>query len=217
MDIDIEGNMMQVPTDDSQNQAIADTERPSPVLLIFLILPLAGLLVALIMVATDGQSQQAIPSTFVSAPPKQLDNVQAPDFEIPMLDGMTLVSPSDFIGRPLFINFWATWCGPCVRELPALEEFVAIHAKDDQGPALLTINMGETPEEIKGFLEELGIEDLPVALDVNQVIKADYGVQNLPTTFVIDKSGKIHALKLGEMRFEEMGLYLQQLEILEDE
>ncbi len=203
---------MQVPTDDNPEQPFDDNERPSPLLLIFLIMPLAGLLTALIMVATDGQSQQGIPPTFVPAPPRTLVDYPAPDFEIPMLDGITLVSPSDYEGRPLFINFWATWCGPCVRELPALEEFVATHADDDNGPALLTINMGETPEEINGFLKEIGVQNLPVALDANQVIKADYGVQNLPTTFVIDGEGMIRAMKLGEMRFEEMGLYLQQLE-----
>jgi len=199
------------PTDDNQVRPIDDKQRPSPKLLIFLIMPLAGLLVALIMVATDGQSQQGIPSTFIPAQQRTLIDFPAPDFEIPMLDGITLVSPSDYEGRPLFINFWATWCGPCVRELPALEEFVATHADDDNGPALLTINMGETPEEIEGFLKEIGVKNLPVALDVNQVIKSDYGVQNLPTTFVIDESGRVQAMKLGEMRFEEMGLYLQQL------
>lgn len=204
--------MMQVPADDNPERAIDDNDRPSPMLLIFLIMPLAGLLTALIMVATDGQSQQGIPPTFVPAPQRTLVDFPAPDFEIPMLDGITLVSPSDYAGRPLFINFWATWCGPCVRELPALEEFVATHADDDNGPALLTINLGETPEEINGFLKEIGVQNLPVALDANQVIKADYGVQNLPTTFVIDAEGMIQAMKLGEMRFEEMGLYLQQLE-----
>ena len=209
---------MQDSIDKKPNQAI-DNEQgtTSPKLLIFLILPLAGLLIALIMLANDGQSQQGISPTFVSAPQRTLLNFPAPDFEIPMLDGITLVSPSDFEGRPLFINFWATWCGPCVRELPALEEFVATHADDDKGPALLTINLGETPEEIEGFLKEIGVENLPVALDVNQVIKADYGVQNLPTTFVIDKNGMIRTMKLGEMRFEEMGLYLQQLENLDAE
>lgn len=207
---------MQAPTEDNPNQPIDDAERPSPMLLIFLIMPLAGLLIALIMVATDRQTQGDIPPTFIPAPQRSLINFQAPDFEIPMLDGVTLVSPSDFEGRPLFINFWATWCGPCVRELPALEEFVATHADDDNGPVLLTINLGETPEEIEGFLKEIGVQNLPVALDVNQVIKADYGVQNLPTTFIIDKTGMIHTMKLGEMRFEEMGLYLQQLETLDD-
>jgi len=208
---------MQSSTDEIKTKPIDDTVRPSPALLIFLILPLAGLLTALIMVANDAQSQQAIAPTFVPAPQRTLINFQAPDFEIPMLDGVTLVSPSDFEGRPLFINFWATWCGPCVRELPALEEFVATHADDDNGPALLTINLGETPEEIEGFLKEIGVQNLPVALDVNQVIKADYGVQNLPTTFIIDKTGMIRTMKLGEMRFEEMGLYLQQLESADDE
>lgn len=203
---------MQAPTDDTQNKPIDEPERPSPVLLIFLIMPLAGLFIALIMVATDGGSQQIIPPTFVPAQQKTLIDFQAPDFEIPMLDGVTLVSRSDFEGRPLFINFWATWCVPCIRELPALEEFVATHADDDKGPALLTINMGETPEEIEGFLAKIGVQNLPVALDVNQVIKADYGVQNLPTTFIIDETGLIVDMKLGEMRFEEMGLYLQQLE-----
>ncbi|PJF32845.1 MAG: hypothetical protein CUN57_03770, partial [Phototrophicales bacterium] len=93
--------------------------------------------------------------------------------------------------------------------MPALEEFVAVHADDDNGPALLTINMGETAEEISGFLEEIGVQNIPVALDANQVVKGDFGVQNLPTTFIVDKDGMVRFMKLGEMRFEEMGLYLQ--------
>lgn len=209
---------MQDPNDAQPEKAKHnETQRPSPVLLIFLIMPLAGLFVALIMIATEGQSQGELPPTFEPAPQRTLINFEAPEFELPMLDGVTLVSPSDYEGRPLFINFWATWCGPCVRELPALEEFVAVHADDDNGPALLTINMGETPEEISGFLEEIGVTNIPVALDANQVVKADFGVQNLPTTFIIDKEGMVRFMKLGEMRFDEMGLYLQELEALEDD
>lgn len=204
------------PETDTPAKPVAD--RPSPVLLVFLILPLLGIFVALMMVASDSQTQAGdVPPTFEPAVQRNLINFQAPDFEIPMLDGTTLVSPSDFEGRPLFINFWATWCAPCVRELPALEEFVAIHADDENGPALLTINIGETPEEIEGFLAEIGVENLPVALDANQVIKGDYGVQNLPTTYILDETGMIRFMKLGEMRFEEMGLYLQELEGLESE
>jgi hypothetical protein len=55
---------------------------------------------------------------------------------------------------------------------------------------------------------------LPVALDINQVVKADYGVQNLPTTYILDENGMVRFMKLGEMRFEEMGLYLQELATL---
>ena len=77
---------------------------------------------------------------------------------------------------------------------------------------LLTINLGETAAEISGFLAEIGVRNLPVAMDINQVVKLDYGVQNLPTTFVIDGEGRVRHLKLGEMKLEEMEAYLKTLE-----
>ena len=188
-----------------------ETESPSPILLLFLIVPLLGIFVLLLMQVIDMQNAADAAAAFAPAPPRAVVDFRAPDFELPLLDGVTMVSPSDYAGRPLFLNFWATWCAPCVRELPALEEFVATHAMDDQGPALLTINLGETGAEISAFLEEIGVQNIPVALDINQVVKRDYGVQNLPTTFVIDGSGVVRFTKLGEMKYEEMGLYLQSL------
>ena len=189
-----------------------DTARPSPTLLILLILPLFGIFVALLMLAFETRRQPAAAPTFAPAPPRSVVNFKAPDFELPLLDGVTLVSPSDYAGRPLFLNFWATWCQPCVRELPAFEEFIAEHSADENGPALLTINLGETAAEISGFLAEIGVRNLPVAMDINQVVKLDYGVQNLPTTFVIDGEGRVRHLKLGEMKLEEMETYLTTLE-----
>lgn len=185
---------------------------PSPTLLILLILPLFGIFAALLIVFLAERDKPASIPAFAPAPPRTVINFRAPDFELPLLDGVTLVSPSDYAVRPLFLNFWATWCAPCVRELPALAEFAATHATNENGPALLTINLGETAEQITGFLEELGLRDIPVAMDINQVVKRDYGVQNLPTTFVIDSSGMIRHMKLGEMKYEEMGLYLQALD-----
>ncbi len=184
----------------------------SPAPLLFLILALFGIFVALLTVFLEGRDAPAAQPAFNPAPQRALINFRAPDFELPLLDGLALVSPSDYAGRPLFLNFWATWCAPCVRELPALEEFVLTHADQEQGPALLTINLGETAAEISGFLQEIGLRNLPVAMDINQVVKRDYGVQNLPTTYVIDGSGMVRHTKLGEMKYEEMGLYLQQLE-----
>lgn len=190
-----------------------DDEPPSKSLLILLVLPLTGLFIALLMLATEGQNQPQNPqATFQPALPKTLLNFQAPDFELPTLDGKSLVSMRDFRGRPVFVNFWATWCIPCVRELPAFEEFISLYADDPDAPVLLAINMGETAEEIQGFLDKLEISSIPILLDANQVVKADYGVQNLPTTYLIDETGMIRAMKLGEMRFDEMGLYLQELD-----
>ena len=185
---------------------------PSPTLLIILIIPLFGIFVALLMLALDTRQQPTVTRNFAPAPPRAVVNFKAPDFELPLLDGVTLVSPSDYAGRPLFLNFWATWCQPCVRELPAFEEFIAEHSVESNGPALLTINLGETAAEISAFLAEIGVRNLPVALDINQVVKLDYGVQNLPTTFVIDGEGSVRHLKLGEMKYEEMNAYLMALE-----
>ncbi len=188
------------------------TRSPSPTLLILLIIPLFGIFVALLMLALETRQQPTAAPTFAPAPPRTVINFEAPDFELPLLDGVTLVSPSDYAGRPLFLNFWATWCQPCVRELPAFEEFIAEYSGDVNGPALLTINLGETAAEINGFLAEIGVQNLPVAMDINEVVKLDYGVQNLPTTFVIDGEGQVRHLKLGEMKYEEMNAYLAALE-----
>jgi len=192
----------------------ADTERSnsSITLLVLLILPLFGIFIALLMIFLEDRDAPAAQPAFQPAPQRNVINFRAPDFELPLLDGRTLVSPSDYAGRPLFLNFWATWCAPCVRELPAFEAFVASHDDQDNGLALLTINLGETAAEINGFLKEIGLRNLPVAMDINQVVKRDYGVQNLPTTYVIDGGGLVRYMKLGEMKYEEMGLYLEQLE-----
>ena len=196
-----------------ESEEVASTASPSPTLLLFLILPLLAIFIALLMLVLETRPQPtAATATFVPAPPRTVVNFKAPDFELPLLDGTTLVSPADYAGRPLFLNFWATWCAPCVRELPALEEFVAEHRADPNGPALLTINLGETAAEISGFLAEIGIDDLPVAMDINEVVKRDYGVQNLPTTFVIDGEGFVRHLKLGEMKYEDMDLYVKALD-----
>ena len=186
-------------------------QTPSPTLLILLILPLLAILVALMMLALEIRPGATPTPTFAPAPPRSVLDFPAPDFQLPLLDGATLVSPSDYAGRPLFLNFWATWCAPCVRELPALAEFAAEHSADPAGPALLTINLGETGAQVEGFLREIGLQNLPVALDINQVVKRDYGVQNLPTTFVIDGKGTVRHMKLGEMSYDEMGIYLDAL------
>ncbi|MCY4464453.1 MAG: TlpA disulfide reductase family protein [Chloroflexi bacterium] len=194
------------------NESQSSQRQHSPTLLTLLILPLLAIFVALMMLALEMRPQAAATPTFAPAPPRTVLDFSAPDFQLPMLDGVTLVSPGDYAGRPLFLNFWATWCAPCVRELPALEEFAAEHSADPAGPALLTINLGETAAQVEGFLREIGLQNLPVALDINQVVKRDYGVQNLPTTFVIDGEGTVRHMKLGEMTYDQMGIYLDALE-----
>ena len=97
--------------------------------------------------------------------------------------------------------------------MPALEEFVAEHSADENGPALLTINLGETAAEISGFLAEIGVQNLPVAMDINEVVKLGLrAYRTCRPPLVIDGDGMVRHTKLGEMRYEEMDAYLKALD-----
>lgn len=134
----------------------------------------------------------------------------APDFSLLALDGSTYTL-SDLQGKWVVVNFWATWCVPCVEEMPALQQFVREQADDDNAPVVLLINQGESIEDITAFLASINVTDLPVLLDPDFDISDDYSVSGLPTTYIIDESGVMRYFKLGEMTVENMYTYLDAL------
>ncbi len=135
-------------------------------------------------------------------------NSPAPNFESVFLNGDE-VQLSDFRGRLVFLNFWATWCTPCRRELPAFEEFMAEQGED--GPIILAVNVEESPEVITMFFENIGVENIPVILDESGNISDLYTVFNLPVTYVIDAEGIIRGIKLGETKITDLYDYVDQL------
>jgi len=192
--------------------------RISPVLLLFLIFPLAGLVVALGI--TLGANRT--PAAPTSAPPTPLavtlppmptlpQVVGAPvlDFELPALDGSGTVRLSDYAGRPVFLNFWATWCEPCKRELPAFEQFTAEQGED--GAIVLAINTGEDEATVRAFLEAQGVEGLNVLFDPEATVARTYGVIQIPVTFVIDEAGNVRYPHYGEMTAADLAGYLDAL------
>jgi thiol-disulfide isomerase/thioredoxin len=114
--------------------------------------------------------------------------VQAPDFDLPTLDGSRL-KLSDFRGKAVLLNFWATWCAPCKIEMPWFVDLQKQYGKD--GLVVLGIAMDDTaPPKIADFAHEMGV-NYPVLLGTDQ-ISDDYGnVQYLPTTFYINRDGVI--------------------------
>jgi len=128
-------------------------------------------------------------------PPAEEVNVgsPAPDFQLSDLDGKT-VSLSDFQGKPVLINFWASWCRPCRVEMPYIQQVSEEWA--DKGLVVLAINIGETPSEIKRFMRDYELS-LPVLLDIKRVVADKYNVWNIPTTIFIDKNGIIQAKVIG--------------------
>lgn len=127
----------------------------------------------------------------------------APDFELATLDGRK-VKLSDYRGKAVVLNFWATWCAPCKTEMPWFVDLQKQYGKE--GLTVLGIAMDDTePPKIAEFAHGLGV-NYPVLLGTDKVAE-DYGsVQYLPTTFYIDRNGKIASKTaglLGRSQIEE--------------
>jgi len=116
----------------------------------------------------------------------------APDFDLKNLDGNTF-SLTDYWGRPILLNFWATWCGPCRYEMPFLQQ---IYEEWQDSVIILTINLRESPEKIEQFLKEYELT-FPVLLDIDDDVSRNYYITAIPTTFFIDEYGVIQAKQVG--------------------
>jgi peroxiredoxin len=117
----------------------------------------------------------------------------APEFQLPTLDGQP-VSLSDLKGKPVLINFWASWCRPCCEEMPYLQQIY--DEWQGKGLVLLAINIGETPSQVAEFMQSQGLS-LPVLLDTEGKVAEQYGIRGIPTSFFIDKDGIIKEMRVG--------------------
>ena len=111
----------------------------------------------------------------------------APDFVLPSLDGST-VQLSDLRGRVVVLDLWATWCPPCVAELPINAAVTKKYA--DRGVAFYAINLGEPAERVSTFLDKHGI-DATVLLDAKGDTAVAYDARYIPLLVVIDANGRI--------------------------
>lgn len=135
----------------------------------------------------------------------------APNFQLKTLEGET-VKLSDFRGKKVFINFWATWCGPCRAEMPHMQE---IYEKYGDEVVILAVNATSTERSVnavKEFVEEYDLT-FPILLDETNEVNARYQALQLPTTYFVNSEGVLKIQrKVGPMSYEEMGLYLNQLD-----
>ena len=107
------------------------------------------------------------------------------------------VSLQSFRGKVVMINFWATWCPPCVKELPTMEALKKTFT--DQPFEILAINMGEDKETISRFVERMGFDfSFPLLIDADSRVSDLYQVRGLPATMVIDKQGTFIFGGIGE-------------------
>ncbi len=120
---------------------------------------------------------------------------QAPDFNLKSLDGKS-VRLSDFRGKPVLVNFWATWCPPCREEMPTLEK--AYQKYRDQGVVFLGIDKQEDAETVRKFVSQNGYS-WTFLLDSDDQVGRSYYVSAIPTSFFIDRQGIVRDIYLGSM------------------
>ena len=122
----------------------------------------------------------------------------APAFELADPSGKRYAL-KDYKGKVLVVNFWATWCPPCRKEMPSMQRLW--RALQAQGVELIAIDFGESAEDVAAFAAETGIE-IPLLLDPTGDIVHKFKAVGLPTTFIIDRQGRLAYHAAGEREWD---------------
>ena len=121
----------------------------------------------------------------------------APAMSGPLLSGESF-DLSEHEGRVIVVDFWAMWCGPCVRSLPALQMLNERYA-GDANVTILSVNLDDGPdtaERVTAFMAKRNY-DFPVMIDAAKRVSGAYGVKTIPTMVFIDGAGQVHKVKVG--------------------
>ena len=162
-------------------------------------------IVVAIVVMNTGQADrppgpaQTGPAASESSSPGST-NTGAPDLTLTTVDGREL-SISDLQGRAVLVNFWATWCPPCRREMADLQQFH--QDNQDAGIVVVAINAGESAAQVEQFAQEYSLT-FDILLDPEMQALADFRVSSLPTSIFIDRKGNIHGRHTGQIVRQQM-------------
>ena len=129
--------------------------------------------------------------------------VEAPDFTLKDLNDED-VSLSSYRGKLVFLNFWATWCGPCRVEMPSMQ--VMYEALDGYDFEILAVDLQESEKTVENFIEKEGFT-FPVLLDKNGRVGAQYGARSIPTTYLIDTDGNAVGFLIGSRQWDDEDVY----------
>lgn len=140
------------------------------------------------------------PLTFaVEALPAVSPTVTAPEIDLVDLDGKKW-SLSDLKGRPVIINFWATWCPPCIEEMPSIER--AWNIVKDEGIQVMAISYGEDQDLVEAFRARYPMS-FPVIADTTGEVVRQWPVKGLPTTVVVNSAGEIVYQVVGTREWDD--------------
>ncbi|MFD2672854.1 thiol-disulfide oxidoreductase ResA [Marinicrinis sediminis] len=144
---------------------------------------------------------------FKESNPLPQEGKEVPAFELTDLEG-NQVSLSMFEGQPVIINFWGTFCEPCVREMPLIEDYYQTYQED--GLVVLGVNLAEPKLRVQTFIEDMGVS-FPILMDPGSKTRKDYGVSSFPTTFFVNEQGELASEVIGEMTESTMRIHLSKI------
>ena len=132
---------------------------------------------------------------------KAEEGALAPDFLLGRLDGSEL-RLSDLRGQPVVLNFWATWCAPCRKEIPQFVDAYERHR--GEGLVIVGVNMQEGKGIVRPYAEDFGMT-FPIAIDVDGEVADAYRILGLPTTYFIDREGIVRSVFTGPFEQSDRG------------
>lgn len=136
------------------------------------------------------------------------NNAKAPDFNLKDQYGVTH-SLENYKGKVIFLNFWATWCPPCKKEMPDVESIYKEYEENKKDVVILGVN-SEKENEAKKFLKDKGYT-FPTVIDENSEVMRKYFIQAFPTSFVIDKEGNVYGYVMGGLTKEQIRQVIEEV------
>lgn len=152
------------------------------------VLAAAGLVVAAVLGTGLGRDPTVVDSVLLGRP--------APPLAGSTLDGDSF-DLDDYRGKVVLVNVWASWCAPCRREYPLLEQ--AVSGLTPLGLQVVGINTQDTVEDARAFLKDMGGENFPSVVDPGGRLAVEWGTFGVPETFVVGRDGQLRAKYVGEL------------------
>ncbi|MRN53427.1 thiol-disulfide oxidoreductase ResA [Paenibacillus monticola] len=166
--------------------------KPIQIVILFLIVLLGGYAIGSSVFGGDG---------------KPKEGSRAPSFELLGLDGQTHTL-KQYKGKAVVLNFWGSWCSPCVQEMPALQ--AQWEKWRDQGVVVVGVNVGEDQMTVENFVKMVGI-NFPVVMDTGRDAVRSYGISPMPTTFFINSKGKVDSIHIGQLDLSTLDAQIGKL------